>query len=443
MKRLFAALFILVIATLAVTSCSNKEHVHTFESVVIKQTCHNQGYTQNTCTECGYVCYDNYVEPDLVTHSFLETETVDSTCTNYGYIKYVCELCSKTNYDIIQPKHTFGEWEVTTPETCTENGIESNKCQFCDFVDTRTIPSHHFWDEGVVTNPDCINAGFTTYTCTACDKPMIEAGDEATGHTLGEAYVEVAPTCTTEGEERQNCSNCDYYESKVIPAVHDETKTIETVTAPTCSEQGFTTYSCSECDYINKGNYTERLSHEYTWETEFEPTCTYEGLEKGICSCGEEKTQKLDMIAHEYTNDSVVPPTEFSTGYTIHACYCGAFKTDTFVSTKGSDGLKFDNETVSLGDCKSTIIVIPYDKDGVAVTTVSYKGFCNNETIEEVYLTVNITNFETAAFAYCDNLKTFNYEGTMAQWDAIKKGSNWDVGLTGYVVKCTDGEITK
>ena len=446
MKRNLAIVFVLVllIATLALTSCNNGQHVHIFETVVVKQTCSDQGYTQNVCVECGYICYDNYVEADSVTHSFVEVETIDSTCTNFGYIKYSCELCSKTIYDIIQPKHTFGEWEVTVPETCDENGVENNKCQFCDYVDTREIPAHHFWDEGVVTDPDCTNAGFTTYTCTACEKNMVEAGPEATGHAMGESYVNVAPTCTVDGEERKDCANCDYYESVVIAAGHDETKTIVVVTDPTCTSVGYTTYTCSECDYYEVGDYVEELPHDYTeWTTLVEPTCIDTGLKKGVCACGAEVTESIDVIPHEYDSVTVVDPTETATGYTIHSCYCGAFYVDTFVSTAGSEGLKFVEGTVSLGDCESSVIVVPLDKEGVAITTIGYKGFCNNETITTVYLTTNITEFSSAAFAYCDNLKTFNYEGTMEQWNAIVKGENWDLGLTDYVVNCTDGVITK
>ena len=41
---------------------------------------------------------------------------------------------------------------------------------------------------------------------------------EPTGHSLGEWYLHKAPTTSETGEERRDCANCDYYESREVPA---------------------------------------------------------------------------------------------------------------------------------------------------------------------------------------------------------------------------------
>jgi len=41
---------------------------------------------------------------------------------------------------------------------------------------------------------------------------------EPTGHSLGEWYLHKAPTTSEAGEERRDCANCDYYESREVPA---------------------------------------------------------------------------------------------------------------------------------------------------------------------------------------------------------------------------------
>lgn len=49
-------------------------------------------------------------------------------------------------------------------------------------------------------------------------------------------------------------------------------------------------------------------------------------------------------------------------------------------------------------------------------------------------------------FNYCSALKTITYDGTLAKWQAIEKGSNWDgrsamdAAQSGLVkIQCTDG----
>ena len=46
------------------------------------------------------------------------------------------------------------------------------------------------------------------------------------------------------------------------------------------------------------------------------------------------------------------------------------------------------------------------------------------------------------AFAYCTNLKIINFEGTKAEWNAISKGDNWNVGCGTITVYCTNGTVT-
>lgn len=47
-------------------------------------------------------------------------------------------------------------------------------------------------------------------------------------------------------------------------------------------------------------------------------------------------------------------------------------------------------------------------------------------------------------FLGCTNLTEINYLGTMSQWNSIVRyGSGWDQDTGDYIVKCTDGTISK
>ncbi|MBQ3561655.1 MAG: hypothetical protein IJA06_07580, partial [Oscillospiraceae bacterium] len=72
--------------------------------------------------------------------------------------------------------------------------------------------------EAAVTEPTCTEQGYTTYRCPECHYSYVADYTEPTGHSLGEWYLHKAPTTSEAGEERRDCANCDYYESREVPA---------------------------------------------------------------------------------------------------------------------------------------------------------------------------------------------------------------------------------
>ena len=75
----------------------------------------------------------------------------------------------------------------------------------------------HSYD-AAVTEPTCTEQGYTTYRCPECHYSYVDNYTEPTGHSLGEWYLHKAPTTSETGEERRDCANCDYYESREVPA---------------------------------------------------------------------------------------------------------------------------------------------------------------------------------------------------------------------------------
>ena len=54
-----------------------------------------------------------------------------------------------------------------------------------------------------------------------------------------------------------------------------------------------------------------------------------------------------------------------------------------------------------------------------------------------------MTGIEYYAFSYCIRLKNIIYTGTMEQWNAISKGTDWNYNTGSCVIYCTDGDIAK
>ena len=46
-------------------------------------------------------------------------------------------------------------------------------------------------------------------------------------------------------------------------------------------------------------------------------------------------------------------------------------------------------------------------------------------------------------FAGFRSLKSIAFQGTMAQWNTISKGSNWAYNTGNFTITCTDGVLDK
>lgn len=106
------------------------------------------------------------------------------------------------------------------------------------------------------------------------------------------------------------------------------------------------------------------------------------------------------------------------------------------------DASGLDSNVVGTGAFDSCIsltsIVIP---DGV--TTIGSYAFADCTALTSVSMGNSVTKISSYVFYNCRSLMNINFKGTMSQWDAITKGTDWDANTNNYTVYCTDGNITK
>lgn len=104
-----------------------------------------------------------------------------------------------------------------------------------------------------------------------------------------------------------------------------------------------------------------------------------------------------------------------------------------------------DNSVTSIGNYafsgnkNLTKIIIP---DGIV--NIGDYAFSAYENLESVTISNSIKVFGKGIFEYCTKLTQINYDGTKADFEAIKKAEgvdNWYDDSSITKVKCTDGEI--
>ena len=214
---------------------------HNYDTVVTDPDCVNDGYTTYTCSICG----DTYVADEVAPlgHTEVIVATVDPTCTEVGYTTYSCSVCGDSYVaDEVAPLgHTEVVDAALTP-TCAEAGLTEGKhCSVChEVLVAQEIVSAlgHSYD-AVVTTPDCVNGGYTTYTCSVCDNTYVGNYTTALGHYYD--VVIVAPTCTSDGYITHTCVVCnDVYVENEFAATGHEWKDATTESPKTCEKCGET-----------------------------------------------------------------------------------------------------------------------------------------------------------------------------------------------------------
>lgn len=88
------------------------------------------------------------------------------------------------------------------------------------------------------------------------------------------------------------------------------------------------------------------------------------------------------------------------------------------------------------GDTAFTSVTIP-----ASMTEIGSYLFCRS-SLTSVLIPVTVTKIDNNAFDYCEALTDFRYAGTVAQWNAITKGSDWHIQAGFTTVTCTDGVVT-
>lgn len=262
--------------------------------------CEEGGKEKHICSVCQF---EEERDTAPLGHDWNDEYTTDvkPTCTKPGSKSIHCSRCDATK-DVteIEPTgHSFGEWTVSKDSTCVAGGQKTRKCEICgytEYEDTDTDPDAHEWEENYTIDkePTCTTEGSKSIHCSRCDATKDSTVIPVTDHTYGEWEVVTPSTCTENGVKKHACIHCGFEQTGIIEPAHEWENSRTVDIAPSCTEQGEDSVHCRNCDERKDIKEISPKGHDWSeWKTLVEPTITSEGKEYRACNvCGikEEKT---------------------------------------------------------------------------------------------------------------------------------------------------------
>lgn len=76
-----------------------------------------------------------------------------------------------------------------------------------------------------------------------------------------------------------------------------------------------------------------------------------------------------------------------------------------------------------------------------SVLNLRPEAFINCSYLETISISGLISEIPESIFKNCVSLETIEFKGTIAQWNALEKGENWNQDTPASLIHCSDGEI--
>lgn len=272
----------------------------------VKPTCTKPGSKSIHCSRCDATKDVTEIEP--LGHDWEDDFTIDvkPTCTQPGSKSIHCSRCDaiKDVTEIEPTGHSFGEWTVSKDSTCVAGGQKTRKCEICgytEYEDTDINPDAHEWEEDYTIDkePTCTTEGSKSIHCSRCDATKDSTVIPVTDHTYGEWEIVTPSTCTENGVKKHTCIHCGFEQTKIIEPAHEweDSRTVDI--APSCTEQGEDSVHCRNCDERKDIKEISPKGHDWSeWKTLVEPTITSEGKACRACSvCGIKEEKALPKLS--------------------------------------------------------------------------------------------------------------------------------------------------
>lgn len=238
---------------------TNDGHEHTYSSEwvqVTAPTCTEPGEKESACTVKGCTATKKEAVSALG-HKYKTEEKKKAECGVDGVLHVTCERGDYENDEVIPAlEHDYRpDPEGYTPADCTHQSVTKQICIFCD--DIKEIYGdplgHTISNATIIKAPTCTETGLRAGKCSVCGTTFTEEKPDtmpAKGHTLSpinQAIIKAA-TCTETGTLAGTCSVCDEEATEVIPlAAHVWESDYKIDIVPTYTVKGRKSIHCKNC----------------------------------------------------------------------------------------------------------------------------------------------------------------------------------------------------
>ncbi len=106
------------------------------------------------------------------------------------------------------------------------------------------------------------------------------------------------------------------------------------------------------------------------------------------------------------------------------------------------DGLFYVDKWLVDSDTVAPTLTLRPDTVGIA-DSAFYSTYYYYKDLISITMPSSVASIGKYAFCHCENLTSITFCGSMEQWGAIEKGSEWNSYIPIFTVHCTDGDISK
>ena len=128
---------------------------------------------------------------------------------------------------------------------------------------------------------------------------------------------------------------------------------------------------------------------------------------------------------------------EVATNFVLGDDYCVADGEYVYLYFESIDGYAI----FPLNRTKSSYNPIRVNINNIPTKAIASHAFDGNTNLENITIPDGIVIIDFAAFRNCTSLKNISFNGTMAQWNAVSKHSDWYSNVLATYVQCSDGQV--
>ena len=123
--------------------------------------------------------------------------------------------------------------------------------------------------------------------------------------------------------------------------------------------------------------------------------------------------------------------------------FAGCSSLESIVVDSGNTAYDSRNNLHAIIESASNTLVIGCPNTTIpnTVTSIGDYAFLNCPSLTFITIPNSVTSIGVSAFEGCSALDSITFQGTIAQWEKIEFGEDWNFKISTNVVHCTDGDV--